>query len=213
MADHTTSMDEARSDEAKLQELMDGVFRSLPELSLIQNPDLRHKVALAWALALSETEFSRIEDMRSSGNWNSPPQKTGTQADHLRATCTVALGIAEGMEKIYGEIGIDRDVLIAGALVHDVGKAYEVSPKNIARWQEKPAATGLPAVRHPVYGVHLALLAGLPEAVVHIVGGHSLNSEGSFITPSMENLIVQYADLVMWKILDKADLMESRMFP
>ena len=208
MTDRTTSVDNAR-----LQELINGVYQSLPELSLIQSEDLRRKVALAWALALSETEFNRIEDMRSSGNWNSPPQKTGTQADHLRATCTVALGIADGMDKIYGAVGIVRDILVAGALVHDVGKAYEVSPRNIARWNENPASTGLPAVRHPVYGVHVALMAGLPESVVHIVGGHSMNNEGSLITPSMEALVVQYADMVMWKILDKADLMESRMFP
>jgi len=29
----------------------------------------------------------------------------------------------------------------------------------------------------------------------------------------MENLIVQYDDPVMWKILDKADLLETKMRP
>jgi hypothetical protein len=208
MSDQATT-----AEKGDLDQLIEGVYASLPELSLIGNDDLRQRVALAWAIALSETEFARIEDMRSSGDWKSPPQKTGTQANHLSSTCTVALGIAEGMEKIYGPIGIDRDVLIAGSLVHDVGKAYEVSPRNIARWKESPASTGLPAVRHPVYGVHVALMAGLPEAVVHIVGGHSVSSEGSLINPSMECLIVQYADLVVWKILDRAGLMASKMWP
>mgnify|MGYP005852072543 CR=1 FL=1 len=199
--------------EPDLPALIQWVYQSLPELALIQNQDLRHKVALAWALALAETDWTRIEQMPSSGDWKSPQQKRGTQADHLRATCTVALGLADGMEKVYGPLGIDRDILAAGALVHDVGKPYEMNPQNLARWKERPAETGLPAVRHPVYGVHIALQAGLPEAVVHIVGGHSMSSEGSFIAPSLENLIVQYADLVMWKILDKADLLEAKMWP
>ena len=210
MSDRKAPGEEGKDD---LQELIEGVYASLPELALIQSQELRQKVALAWALALSETEWKRIEDMPSSGDWKSPQQKRGTQADHLRATCTIALGLADGMEKVYGSVGIDRDLLAAGALIHDVGKPYEMNPENLARWKESPTTAGLPAVRHPVYGVHIALTAGLPETVVHIVGGHSMNSEGSFITPSMENLLVQYADLVMWKILDKANLMETKMWP
>ncbi len=116
------------------------------------------------------------------------------------------------MEKIFGDVGIDRDVLIAGALVHDVGKPYESSERNRARWRANPAAAGKPAIRHPVYGVHIALAVGLPESVVHIVGGHSMFSEGSFISPSLENTIVQHADLAMWKIADAADMFVEKMW-
>ena len=159
----------------------------MPELDLIRDQALRGRVVEAWALALSETEFQRIEDMKPSGVPESPALKRGTQADHLRSTCHVALGMAEGMEKVFGDIGINKDVLIAGALVHDVGKPFECSERNRARWKAKPAASGKPAIRHPVYGVHVALMAGLPESVVHIVGGHSVFSEGAHITASLEN--------------------------
>jgi len=31
--------------------------------------------------------------------------------------------------------------------------------------------------RHPVYGVHVALLVGLPENIAHIAGAHSMEGE------------------------------------
>jgi 23S rRNA maturation-related 3'-5' exoribonuclease YhaM len=102
---------------------------------------------------------------------------------------------------------VDRDVLIASGLLHDVGKPFEFSPRNLERWRSKPSAVGNPSVRHPVYGVHIALMAGLPEGVVHSVGAHSMLAEGSFVTPSLENIIVQYADIAFWKILEQAGLL------
>ena len=97
----------------------------------------------------------------------------------------------------------------SGGLCHDVGKPYEFSPRNIERWQADPGAVGFPSVRHPGYGVHLALTVGLPEAIVHIVGAHSMNAEGQFVQPSLENVLIQYADYAFWKILAQANLMET----
>jgi 23S rRNA maturation-related 3'-5' exoribonuclease YhaM len=201
-----------RADVSDMQSLRAGVRESLPELALIASDDLRDKVVEAWALALSETEYKRIEDMKASGNPETPALRRGTQADHLRATCLIAVGMAEGMERIFGDIGISHDVLIAGALVHDVGKPFECSERNRARWRANPSAAGRPAIRHPVYGVHVALAVGLPESVAHIVGGHSMFSEGAHIIPSLENTIVQFADLAMWKIADAADLFVEKMW-
>jgi putative nucleotidyltransferase with HDIG domain len=112
------------------------------------------------------------------------------------------------LEQVLGPIGIDRDVLIAGALCHDVGKPFEFSPRNLERWSANPAAAGNPAIRHPIYGAHIALTVGLPEAVVHAVAAHSINAEGSFVIPSLETVIIQYADLAFWKILERANLLE-----
>ena len=194
---------------ADMAALRQGVRESLPEIAEIQDEALRDKVVEAHALALSETEFARIEDMRPSGNFNTPPMRRGTQADHFRGVARMALALADALEAVMGPIGIDRDVLLAGALCHDVGKAYEFSPRNIARWQAEPSAAGFPPVRHPAYGAHLALTVGLPEAVVHIAAAHSLHAEGAFVQPSLENVIVQYADVAFWEILERAGLMET----
>lgn len=193
---------------ADLAALRQGVRESLPELDEIRDAALRDKVVEAHALALSETEFTRLEELRPSGNYDTPAMRRGTQADHFRGVARMALALADGLEAVMGPLGIDRDVLLAGALCHDVGKPYEFSPRNIARWQADPGAAGFPPVRHPAYGAHLALTVGLPEAVVHIVGAHSMTAEGQYVQPSLENVLIQYADAAFWHLLERANLME-----
>ncbi|HEY7032408.1 MAG TPA: HD domain-containing protein [Thermomicrobiales bacterium] len=195
---------------AELPALREGVRASLPELAEIRNADLRDRVVEAWALALAESEFARIEEIPPTGVPGSPAMRRGTQADHLRGVARMAVALADGLEEVLGPLGVDRDELIAAALCHDVGKPFEFGPRNLARWRANPAAAGNPSIRHPVYGVHLALLAGLPEAIVHVVGAHSMLAEGSFVAPSLANVIVQYADIAFWKILERAGLLEPQ---
>lgn len=174
-----------------------GVLESLPELELIKNESLREGCVDAWALALSETEFTSIDMIRGSGNWDTPVMRgERTQATHLRAVAMMAVGMARALEEVVGSIGIDYDVLLAAGLCHDLGKPFEFSPRNHARWRERPQTAGWPAVRHPVYGAHIALTAGLPEAVVNAVCGHS--REGEFLRRSLETTLVHTVDKGFW---------------
>lgn len=192
---------------ADLDALRQGVRLSLPEVAEIRDADLRDKVVEAWALALSQTEFERIEEIRPSGNPKSPAMTSGTQADHLRGVTRMALALADQLEAVVGPLGIDRDLLLACALCHDVGKPFEFSPRNQARWEAHPGAVGYPSIRHSVYGVHLALTVGLPEAVAHTAGAHS--GEGELIGRSLENTIVHHADHAFWQILERAGRLET----
>ncbi len=195
-----------------MEALREGVWKSLPELADIGDSQLRALVVEAWALALSETEYERLEDIPAAGIPDAPAIKGATQAEHLRITAQLAIGMIDAVKKVFGSFEVNRDVVIAGALVHDVGKPYEFSPRNRVRWETSPNRAGMPAVRHPVYGVHIALMAKLPEPVVHIVGSHSRNHEGQFVAASLEATIVQFADQASWWILDGAGMMEWPMF-
>jgi putative nucleotidyltransferase with HDIG domain len=190
-----------------MDELRTGVRASLPEIDQIQNEELRQKVVEAWALALSKSEFTRIEQIKPSGNPDTPPLKKGTQADHLRSVARMAQGLADGLEQLHGDIGIDRDLLWACGLCHDVGKPFEFSPQNQARWKSNVAASGHPAIRHSVYGVYICLTVGLPEAVAHTAGAHS--GEGELIRRSLENTLVHFADKAYWQALECAGLLEK----
>jgi putative nucleotidyltransferase with HDIG domain len=192
---------------ATMKELRSGVRKSLPEIERIGDADLRERVVEAWALALSETEYGSIDEIRPSGGPVSPPMKHGTQAHHLRGVATMAVAMADALEEMVGPLGISRDILLAGGLCHDLGKPYEFSPRNRARWQANPAAEGYPAFRHPVYGAHLALSAGLPAAVAHICAAHSAEGEG--IVRSLENTLVHLADHAFWTILTRAGALDD----
>ncbi|HET8628912.1 MAG TPA: HD domain-containing protein, partial [Thermomicrobiales bacterium] len=91
------------------------------------------RVVEAWALALAESECARIEELPASGNPGTPALARGTQADHIRGGARLALAVADTPEARLGPLGVDRDLLLAAALCHDVGKPYEVSPRNQAR--------------------------------------------------------------------------------
>jgi putative nucleotidyltransferase with HDIG domain len=190
-----------------------GVWKSLPELKDISDPELREKTVDAWVLALSQTEFEHIEDVPPTGTLTSAYLKPPlTQADHMRGTAMIALGMVEGLEQIAGKTRINRDLVLSAALLHDVGKPWEVSPRNLARWKADPAATGNPSFRHSGYGAHICLTVGLPETVAHTAGYHSGGGEGEWIQRSMENTIVYLADLAFWKMTERAGLLEEEMF-
>ncbi|WIY53555.1 HD domain-containing protein [Devosia sp. YIM 151766] len=189
-----------------MDELRASVRRSLPEVEMISDKDLANKVVEAWALCLSQSEFTSIDDILGSGGPDTSPMRDGTQTHHIRGVARMALGLAEQLESVTGSCGIDRDLLLACALCHDVGKPYEYSPANQKRWSESPGASGFPAIRHSVYGVHICLTVGLPEAVAHTAGAHS--REGNFIMRSLENTIVYFADHAFWAILERAERLE-----
>ena len=116
-----------------LTALKRGVRTSLPEVDLIEETSLREQVIELHAVALSETTFARIEDIPASGVPESPLMSCGTQADHYRGVALIAIGMLDGMRKAIPALSVDHDILIAGALVHDVGKAYEFANWN--RWK------------------------------------------------------------------------------
>jgi len=174
------------------------VREELPEIAWITNEDLRRKVTDAWAAAIASSSFSCLCDMKPSGNYNTPPLRHGTQADHLRSVARLAVKIAEEIDGLFPDFHYDRDILIAGCLCHDIGKIWEFDPENLKRWKANPRATGMPSVRHPAYGAHICLTMGLPEAVAHMATAHS--GEGELLVRSLENTILHWADYTFWKV-------------
>lgn len=192
-----------------MAEVMDAlkarVRDELPEVEEIQDAQLRDKVLAAWALALSHSGFDAISEIEPSGNPGQNTLKRGDQTDHIRGVTRLAMRIADEMTAHMPGLKIDRDILIAGALCHDVGKPWEFDPENRRKWEANPRAAGLPSIRHPAYGVHVCLTVGLPEEVAHCAAAHS--GEGELVVRSLENTIVHHADYAFWGIARAGDLL------
>jgi putative nucleotidyltransferase with HDIG domain len=187
------------------EELRAGVRKELPEVEEIRDPELRDKVIEAWARALAGSSFNAISEIEPSGNPGVNTLKRGTQTDHIRGVTRLAMKIADELASILPDLEVDRDVLIAGALCHDVGKPWEFDPDNRERWQRAPRAAGLPSIRHPAYGAHICLSVGLPEEVAHCAAAHS--GEGELLVRSLENTIIHHADYAFWGIARAGDLL------
>ena len=83
-------------------------------------------------------------------------------------TCSVALlsiAVAETLEKVY-KVKLDRDALLAAALVHDIGKVWGMHKLNKA-W----LPTGC-TLDHTMLGTSELYSRGFPEKVLHIVASH-----------------------------------------
>jgi putative nucleotidyltransferase with HDIG domain len=172
------------------------ILEDLPEILDIRDETLREQVIAAWALSLGESGFARISDIPGEGAPNHFVLRSGTQERHLRGVAHLAMGVVDEFTTNFPEVEIDRDIVLAGALCHDIGKCWECDPANQARWRARPDKVGYPSMRHSVYGAHICLAAGLPEAIAHIALGHSM--EGAHIALSTECTIVRWADNSWW---------------
>ncbi|MFT5511246.1 MAG: putative nucleotidyltransferase with HDIG domain [Hyphomicrobiaceae bacterium] len=175
------------------------VLDELPELGQINNENLRAKAIDAWALALARSSFGSIKEIAPAGNPDVNEVKRGDQTDHLRGVTRLAIGIATEMQAAYPELAIDMDTIVAGGLLHDVGKAWEFDPENRKRWKSDQRRYGKPSIRHPGYGAHICLTVGLPEEIAHIAMAHS--GEGELLVRSLECMIVHQADYTFWNTL------------
>ena len=175
------------------------VAQALPEVDDIKDETLRSKVIDAWAFSLAQSSFNSIDEIRASGNPDTPRMKVGTQTDHIRGVTQIAVAIGDSLLQQFPDLPVDRDMLLACAICHDVGKPFEFDPENQQRWKANPATTGLPPIRHTQYGTHVCLTVGLPEEVCHAAGCHSM--EGEFVERSLHVELVHIADMAFWKPL------------
>lgn len=176
-------------------EIREGVKHTLPMLMDIKDVSLREKIIDAWAFSLQLNGFTKIEEMPGSGMPEA--SEVGDQSMHILAVAYNAVSLYENLEKAYKlDMGLDKDMLLACAICHDIGKPYEYNKENRARWKENSEKTGAPNVRHPAYGAYIALTAELPEEVVHVCACHS--PEGRFVTRSAYATLVHYADDGSW---------------
>lgn len=193
----------AKSAPTSVQEISDElrqqVRQELPEISMIDDPDLQTKAVEAWAYAIAHSSFTSIRQIPPAGNPDVQEAKRGDQTDHLRGVTRLAIGIAREMQAAYPELDINMDTIVAGGLLHDVGKAWEFDPERRKRWSSEQKRFGRPSIRHPAMGAHICMTVGLPEEVAHIAMAHS--GEGELLVRSLECMIVHQADYTFWNTL------------
>lgn len=160
----------------------------LPEIGLIRDQELKRKTAKAWQIALETAglEPASLSEMPFS----LLAKRCGiTLAEHIRAVTRSAIAVASEMKEAYGDrVSIDRDLLIVGGLVHDIGKVLEYERKG----EDHVKSAYGKLLRHPFSGVWICAQAGLPVEVQHIVAVHSREGEGGF--RSVEATIIFHCD-------------------
>ncbi len=173
--------------------MRDKVLEIWPEISLIKNEELREKVLICWIYAIENSVLS-IEDLESIPFSLLIKDCKIPFMTHKRTAVQLSVDIANRMKENFGdEIKIDMDILIAGAILIDVGKLIEYDKIDGQLTTSKAGKL----LRHPFSGVAIADRFELPPEVLHIIAYHA--KEGDLVKRSIEAIIVHHADFVSFE--------------
>ncbi len=168
------------------------VLELWPELEWIEDPELRSSTARVWELALEKSVLTPADLERIPFTLLCGPDLKVTFMTHKRAVVHIARECGLKFNAFFkDELPVDMDVLIAGAILADVGKLleYELDEKGNA----VQGSYGR-YLRHPFSGVSLAEACGIPPEVCHIIAAHA--GEGNQVKRTTEATIVHHADFM-----------------
>jgi hypothetical protein len=157
--------------------------RLFPEVDNIQDAGLRVKVEAVWQELWQISDFDSIDRLTTS------PEIRYLHIPHNRAVVAMAIAISDTFERFHG-VKVDRDVLVAAALLQDASKLVEYT---LADGQVTLSALGR-EYPHAFWAAHTALKHGVPHEICHIILTHTPQS-ASFPT-SLEGKILYYVDQI-----------------
>ncbi|MEA3391823.1 MAG: HD domain-containing protein [Candidatus Marinimicrobia bacterium] len=172
------------------------VVKILPEISEIKDEILREKVINIWNEAADYRGWTD-ELLMAIPFTLLAENVTISFIDHVRAVCRMCMAVDDVQEVLHAErrTPVNRDYLIAGALLADVGKLLEY---EIIDGKSVKSSYGR-YLRHPFSGVGLAFKHGIPEEVMHIIATHSKEGAGEKRSP--ESIIFHHADFIDFELV------------
>jgi len=165
-----------------------------PELEWINNAALREQTTNTWALALQKSVLTPDDLNTIPFTLLAGPDMKVTFMGHKRAVVHIAKDCGNQMNLFFkNDLPVDMDVLIAGAILADVGKLLEYEMKDGKSVQGSYGKY----LRHPFSGVSLAEMCGVPADVCHIIATHA--GEGNMVKRSVEAYVVHHADVMTFE--------------
>lgn len=168
------------------------IMKLWPELEWIADKQLREKTARTWEVALERSVLTAKDLERIPFTLLCGPDLKVTFMSHKRCVVHIAREAGLKINEFFGnDLPVNMDVLIAGAILSDVGKLLEYElDSNGDAVQGKYGQY----LRHPFSGVSLAEECGIPPEVCHIIAAHA--HEGDLVKRSTEAYIVHHSDFM-----------------
>jgi hypothetical protein len=158
------------------------VLALFPEVSQIADAQLREAVVAIWNEFWQQSDWPDIQSVPTSA------EISYSHIPHNRAVVAMALAVADAFERFHG-VKVNRDTLIAAALLQDVSKLAEYRPGPDGKVEKTEAGAKFP---HAFLAAHAALDKGVPADVVHILLFHSPGA--AKFPESLEGKILYYVD-------------------
>jgi len=181
------------------EEMEQRIVELIPELTTFHDVELQEQAIGTWidACDLAGLTPDDLEEMPFTLLIGECPVSFLT---HTRAVTATALAMAKVLLEQYPEdprMHADHDTLLAGALLHDVGKVLEIGrADNGTGWIKTMSGKML---RHPVSGAALAFARGIPDPILHCIACHS--KEGDGYRKTVEAILINHADFANFEPL------------
>ena len=168
------------------------VLELLPEINEIQDPGLREKVIACWAEAMAYRDW-KVEELKSIPFTLLADNVQIYFIEHVRTCTKMGLAVNRVLDQAYGDrkTPVNRDHLVAGSLLADVGKLLEFDKKKDGTVFKSDYGNH---IRHPFSGVGLAFKHDIPSEVMHIIAVHSKEGAGEKRSP--EAIIFHHVDFI-----------------
>ncbi|MEJ2635689.1 MAG: HD domain-containing protein [Calditrichia bacterium] len=167
----------------------------IPEFDRIGNMDLKEKVLQVWQKALKIRKMQPQDLLRMPFTLLIDPCPANF-VEHTRGVVNVSVNAARALQDIYGaRMPLNMDYLLAGALLHDVGKILEYEEKDGKFIKSREGKY----LRHPFSGVGLAFDEGIPDEILHMIAVHAGEGDGKW--RSTEAVIIHHADFTNFEPL------------
>ena len=172
------------------------ILKMIPEFNEIQDPELREKSMAVWKEAMDYRNWT-TEEITSIPFTLLAEDVKITFLEHVRTVCKMCIACDKILTEAYldRKTPVNRDYLVAGALLADVGKLFEYDKKD---GQVVKSHHGN-YLRHPFTSVGLGFKHGLPEEVLHLAAVHSKEGEGFKRSP--EAIILHHADFIDFELV------------
>ena len=175
------------------------IAQLFPNIMDIKDAALRDRVAAVWDEALTTGCGGKgwtFDEIRAIPFTLLAGKIDLRFVEHINSCCKQCIAIAWVLKEVFGDrVPVNLDVLIAGALLADVGKMLEFDKND--RGEVVKGRYG-DLLRHPFSGVAMCYKHGLPPEVMHIVATHS--HEGDKVERTIESWIFHHADFVDFDI-------------
>ncbi|WP_286973922.1 HD domain-containing protein [Acetomicrobium sp. UBA5826] len=172
------------------------VFSLFPEIEWLNSNTLKESVVKTWVEATKLGGWNKDELEKLPFVLIELKDCSVTLVEHVRNVTKLAAKIEAMLASFYNKhLKVNREVVLAGALLHDVGKLVEYSQINNGYTFSQLGKL----LRHPIIGAILAFQCGVPPEVCHIISVHSFEGDKSYISP--EGFIVKNADWLNFDFL------------
>lgn len=167
-------------------------------LSQIKDKNLSQKVVDAWVLGCKRGQWNTLEELKKIPFTLLIDTQSISFIEHTIAVTEGAIGLAKAQLENYAKLAyeIDFDSLIAGGLLHDIGKLLEIEPDGKGGYRRSYSGK---CMRHPISGAILASEVGLSDKIINMIACHAKEGEGR--PQYVETVFIHQADFATFNPL------------